>query len=115
MTNTERSTYPSSSKPYGFSGDARPAEALKDDLASKSAAAFREAKANVESVIADAGEKGQQALNYAGQQGQKAMDNVRGVGTRSPSPSKNQSRSAPTRTLALAVGLGFLFGAIWRR
>jgi ElaB/YqjD/DUF883 family membrane-anchored ribosome-binding protein len=114
MTNTERSTYPPSSKPYGFSGDARPADALKDDLASKGAAAFREAKANVESVIADAGEKGQQALNYAGQQGQKAMDNVREVGDTLAVALEKSVTKRPYTTLALAVGLGFLFGAIWR-
>jgi ElaB/YqjD/DUF883 family membrane-anchored ribosome-binding protein len=115
MTNIERSTNPSSSKPYGFSGGAHPADALKDDLASKGAAAFREAKANVESVIADAGEKGQQALNYAGQQGQKAMDNVREVGDTLAVALEKSVTKRPYTTLALAVGLGFLFGAIWRR
>jgi ElaB/YqjD/DUF883 family membrane-anchored ribosome-binding protein len=115
MTNTERSTNPSSSKPYGFPGGAHPADALKDDVASKGAAAFREAKANVESVIADAGEKGKQALNYAGQQGQKAMDNVREVGDTFTVAIEKSVTKRPYTTLALAVGLGFLFGAIWRR
>jgi ElaB/YqjD/DUF883 family membrane-anchored ribosome-binding protein len=115
MTNTERSTYPSSSKSHGFSGGAQPADALKDDLASKGAAAFRDVKANVESVIADAGEKGQQALNYAGQQGQKAMDNVREVGDTFAVAVEKSLTKRPYTTLALAVGLGFLFGAIWRR
>jgi len=115
MTNAARSTYPSSSKPYSFSGDAHPVEALKDDLASKSAAVFREAKANVESVIADAGEKGQQALNYAGQQGHKAMDNVREVRDTFAVALEKSVSKRPYTTLALAVGLGFLFGATWRR
>src|ERR1700704_6511050 len=81
MTNTERSTYQPSSMPNGSSSGADAAAAAsKDDLASQGAAAFREVKANVESVIANAGEKGQQALNYAGRKGQEAMDNVRDVG-----------------------------------
>ncbi len=80
MTSTEWSAHPSSSKSYGSSGGAHAADASKDDLASKGAAAFREVKASVESVVADAGEKGKQALNYAGQKSQEAMDNVREVG-----------------------------------
>jgi ElaB/YqjD/DUF883 family membrane-anchored ribosome-binding protein len=115
MTNTERSTYPPSSKPYGSSGGAHAANASKDDLASKGAAAFREVKANVESVIADAGEKGQQALNYAGQKGQQAMDNVREVGDTLVVAVKRSITKRPYTILALAVGLGFVFGATWRR
>jgi ElaB/YqjD/DUF883 family membrane-anchored ribosome-binding protein len=79
MTHTERSTCQPSSIPYGSSGDVHPADVSKDDLASKGASAFREVKANVESMIADAGERGQQALNYAGQKGHEAVDNVREV------------------------------------
>jgi ElaB/YqjD/DUF883 family membrane-anchored ribosome-binding protein len=115
MTNTERSTYPSSSKPYGSSSGAHAADASKDDLAAKGAAAFRDVKANVESVIADAGEKGQQALNYAGQKGQEAMDNVRDVGDTFAVAVEKSVTKRPYTTLALAVGLGFLFGATWRR
>jgi ElaB/YqjD/DUF883 family membrane-anchored ribosome-binding protein len=115
MTNTERSAYPSSSKPYGSSGGTNAADAPKDDLASKGAAAFREAKANVESVIADAGEKGQQALNYAGQKGQEAMNNVREVGDTLAVAIEKSVKTRPYTTLALAVAAGFLFGATWRR
>jgi ElaB/YqjD/DUF883 family membrane-anchored ribosome-binding protein len=111
MTNAERSTYPSSPKPYGSSDGTNTAGASKDDLASKGAAAFREAKANVESVIADAGEKGQQALNYAGE----AMANVREVGDTLAVAVEKSVTKRPYTTLALAVGLGFLVGAMWRR
>ena len=52
---------------YGSSGKANSSETRADDLAAKGAAAFREAQASVESVIAEAGEKGQQALTFAGQ------------------------------------------------
>ena len=102
-------------QPYGSSSGANAADASKDDLASKGVAAFREAKANVESVIADAGEKGQRALNYAGQKGQEAMDNVRDVGDTLAVAVEKSVTKRPYVTLALAVALGFLFGATWRR
>jgi hypothetical protein len=66
MTNTARSTYPSSSKPHGSSGGAHAPDASTDDLAAKGAAAFREVKANVESVIADAGEERPASLELRG-------------------------------------------------
>jgi ElaB/YqjD/DUF883 family membrane-anchored ribosome-binding protein len=102
MTNTERSTHPSYSNASGFSGSAHAPE--KDDLAAKGAAAFREAKANVENVIADAGKKGQEA-----------MDNVRAVGDTVAVAIEKSVTTRPYTTLALAVAAGFLFGATWRR
>jgi ElaB/YqjD/DUF883 family membrane-anchored ribosome-binding protein len=115
MTNSEQSTYPAFSKPYGSLGGTNSADASKDDLASKGAATFRDAKANVESVIADAGEKGQQALNYAGRKGQEAMDHVRDVGDTLAVAIEKSVTTRPYTTLALALALGFLFGATWRR
>jgi len=115
MTITERSTHAPRPTPYGSSRSAHAADAPKDDLASKGAAAFREAKANVESVIADAGEKGQQALNYAGQKGQEAMDNVRAVGDTFAGAVDKSVTRRPYTTLALAAAAGFLLGATWRR
>ena len=91
------------------------ADSSMDDLATKGAAAFREGKANVESALADAGDKGQQALNYAGQKGQGAMDNVREVGDTLAVAIEKSVTKHPLTTLALALGLGFLFGATWRR
>ena len=117
MTNVERSTYPSSSKPYGASAGADAADASTDDLASKGAAAFREVKAGVESVIADAEEKGQQALKYAGQKGQEAMDNVREVRDTLAVAVDNQSRIAPTppsRWLWGSASCSGQFGAVER-
>ncbi|SRR6266545_5085366 len=104
MTNTERSTYPSSPNTYGSSGRTHAPEVPTDDLAAKGAAAFREAKAGVESVIADAGEKGQQAMN-----------NVRQVGDTFAGAIEKSITTRPYTTLALAVVAGFLFGATWRR
>jgi ElaB/YqjD/DUF883 family membrane-anchored ribosome-binding protein len=106
MTNTERSSYPSS-KQYGSSG-AHAADAPKDDLASKGADVFRDAKANVESMISDAGD-------YAGKKGREAMDNVRGVGDTLAIAIEKSVTKRPYTTLALAVAAGFLFGATWRR
>jgi ElaB/YqjD/DUF883 family membrane-anchored ribosome-binding protein len=107
MTNTERSTYPSSSKPYG-SSSAPAADVLKDDLASKGAEVFREAKASVESMISDAGD-------YAGKKGKEAMDNMRGVGDTLAVAVEKSIKTRPYTTLALALAAGFLFGATWRR
>ena len=108
MTDTERSTYPSSSKPYGSSGGAPAADAPKDDLASKGAEVFREAKANVESMISDAGD-------YAGKKGKEALDNMRGVGDTLAIAVEKSVTTRPYTTLALALAAGFVFGATWRR
>jgi ElaB/YqjD/DUF883 family membrane-anchored ribosome-binding protein len=94
---------------------ANAADAAIDDLASKSAAALREVKANLESVIAGAGETGQRAVNYAGQKGQEAIDNVREVGDTLAVAIEKSVAQRPYVTLALVAGLGFLFGAAWRR
>jgi ElaB/YqjD/DUF883 family membrane-anchored ribosome-binding protein len=106
MTLTER--YPPSSNAYDSSGGAPIADAPKDDLASKGAAVFREAKANVEDMISDAGD-------YAGKKGREAMDNVRGVGDTLAVAVEKSVTTRPYTTLALAVAAGFLFGASWRR
>jgi hypothetical protein len=103
MTNTERSTYPSSPNTYG-SDRAHAPEVPTDDLAAKGAAAFREAKAGVESVIADAGEKGREAMN-----------NVRQVGDTFAGAIEKSLTTRPYTTLALALAAGFLVGATWRR
>jgi hypothetical protein len=73
MTYAERSTSAPPSDPYASSSKAPVADAPKENLASKGAAAFRDAKASAASVISDTG-------NYAGQKGQEALDNVRVVG-----------------------------------
>ena len=104
---TERSTYPSSSKPYGSSVGVA-ADTPKDDLASKGATAFREAKAGVESMISNAGD-------YAGKKGKEAMNNVRGVGNTLAVAVEKSVTTRPFTTLALAVAAGFLVGATWRR
>lgn len=108
MTHIERSTYTPPSNAYGSSSKAPVADAPKDDLASKGAAAFRDAKASAENVISDAG-------NYAGQKGQEALDNVRVVGSSLAVAIEESVATRPYTTLALAVAIGFLFGATWHR
>src|ERR1700758_2802064 len=93
MTNTERSTYSPHSTAYG---KAPVADAPKDDLASKGAAVFRDAKANVGDMISDAGD-------YAGKKGREAMDNMRGVGDTLAVAVERSVTTRPYTTLALAV------------
>jgi|SRR5579871_833956 len=101
MTSSERSSYP-----YNPSGGASAADASKDDLASKGAAAFRDVKANIESVIADAGEKSQQALNYAGQKSQEAMDKRARGRRHAGRRSRKISHQAPLRHPRAGRGAG---------
>ncbi len=108
MTNIEGSTHSPHSNAYGSSGRAPVADASKDDLASKGATAFREAKANVGDMISDAGD-------YAGKRGREAMDNVRGVGDTLAVAVERSVTARPYTTLALAAAAGFLVGAMWRR
>jgi ElaB/YqjD/DUF883 family membrane-anchored ribosome-binding protein len=108
MTNAERSTYPSSSIPFDSSRGAHATDAPKDDLASKGAEVFREAKANVESMISD-------ASDYAGKKGRDAMDNMRGVGDTLGVALEKSIKTRPYTTLALGLAAGFLLGATWRR
>ena len=115
MTNIDRSAHPPSAVAYGSSSGVHSPDATMEDIASKGAAALRDTKAGVESVIADASEKGQQALNYASKKGQEAMDNVRSVGDTVAVAIEKSVTTRPYTTLALAVAAGFLFGATWRR
>jgi ElaB/YqjD/DUF883 family membrane-anchored ribosome-binding protein len=110
MTLVERSTIPSSSS-YGSSGTTQAADVPKDDLAAQGAA-----KTNIESVISDVSEKGHEALNYAGQKGQEAMDSVRKVGDTIATAVEKSVQARPyTTALALALAAGFLVGTAWRR
>ena len=107
MTLTERFS-PASNAPSSPSGTTPVADAPKDNLASKGAAVFRDAKANVEDMISDAGD-------YAGKKGREAMDNMRGVGDTLGVAVEKSVTTRPYTTLALAVAAGFLLGATWRR
>lgn len=107
MTLTDRYS-PASNAPGSPSKTAPVADAPKNDIASKGAAAFRETKANVGDMISDAGD-------YAGKKGREAMENMRGVGDTLAVAVEKSVTMRPYTTLALAVAAGFLFGATWRR
>jgi ElaB/YqjD/DUF883 family membrane-anchored ribosome-binding protein len=115
MSNVEGSTLSSSANANGSSGGAYAVDTSGDDLDAEGAAALRESKAIVDCVIADAGEKGRQALNYAEEKGQEAIDNVRDVGDTFGAAIEKSVTARPYTTLALAVAAGFLLGATWRR
>ncbi len=107
MTLTDRYS-PTSNAPASPSETASVADAPKDDIAFKGAAAFREAKTNVKDMISDAGD-------YAGMKGREAMDNVRRGGDTLAVAVEKSVTTRPYTTLGLAVAAGFLFGATWRR
>jgi ElaB/YqjD/DUF883 family membrane-anchored ribosome-binding protein len=114
MSNAEQYANASASNTYG-PGRTHTAETRDDDLAAKGVAAFREAQASVESVIADAGKKGQQTLAYAGQKGQEVINNVRDVGDTLAVAIEKSVKTRPYTTIALVMAAGFLIGATWRR
>ena len=73
-------------------------------LAGKGNAAWRQAKSNLDGVISDVAEKGNEAVFAAREVSDHITDAI------------NESlKQRPYTTLALVAGLGFLFGATWRR
>ena len=115
MANTGQPLHSSPSNADGASSRAHAASTQIDDLAAKGAAAFREAQTSVECAIADASERGHQALTFAGQKGQEAMDGVREVGDTLAVAIEKSVKTRPYTTLALVMAAGFLIGATWRR
>jgi ElaB/YqjD/DUF883 family membrane-anchored ribosome-binding protein len=77
---------------------------LADILSAKSNAAWRRARSNVEGVIADAQETGQEAVDAVREVGDNLVDAI-----------DESIQKRPYTTLALAAGIGFLLGAAWRR
>jgi ElaB/YqjD/DUF883 family membrane-anchored ribosome-binding protein len=61
----------------------------------------RRMKDDVEGAVADAGERGREALDEVSETIGEAIE--------------TSLREHPLTTVALAVGLGFLFGTAWRR
>jgi ElaB/YqjD/DUF883 family membrane-anchored ribosome-binding protein len=92
-----------------------PDRTAKDDIESKGVAAFSEATANFEDVVADAAAPGQVVLDSAFQKPPEAIHNVRGVGDAAAGAIEKSVADRPYATLAIAVGLGCLLGALWRR
>lgn len=65
---------------------------------------YRQAKANVDSVLSDVSERGNAALDAA----QSAVTSIEET-------LEDTIQQRPLATVALAMGLGFLIGVTWRR
>jgi ElaB/YqjD/DUF883 family membrane-anchored ribosome-binding protein len=82
----------------------RLAEQVTGLLAQTGNAAWRHARVHVDGVVADAQDKGREAVGA-----------VREVSDRFADAVDRSIKQRPYATLALTAGLGFLLGAIWRR
>jgi ElaB/YqjD/DUF883 family membrane-anchored ribosome-binding protein len=76
---------------------------LSDIVSSKGSAAWDRAKSNFDGVIADVGDKGQEAVTAVREVGDNVMDAI-----------DESLKKRPYTTLAIAFGLGFLFGVMRR-
>jgi len=83
---------------------ARLAQQIADIFAAKGGNAWRHALSGVDEAIADAEDRGRDAI-----------DAVREVGDNLAGAIDESLKQRPYTTLALALGIGFLFGASWRR
>jgi len=79
-------------------------EAFKGDARKQAKRTYKQARANVDSVMSDVGQRGSDALdaaqNYAGTLEESLEDAI---------------TQRPLAAVGLAVGLGFLIGVTWRR
>jgi ElaB/YqjD/DUF883 family membrane-anchored ribosome-binding protein len=89
----------------------RLAQQMAGLLSTTGSEALREVKAqmgrarqSLDSALADASERGRQAVDTVRQRADTALDEL-----------EDSVRRRPFASLALALGLGFLVGAIWRR
>jgi ElaB/YqjD/DUF883 family membrane-anchored ribosome-binding protein len=83
---------------------ARLAQQIADIFAARGGKAWQRARASVDEALADAEDRGQDAV-----------DAVREVGDNMAEAIDKSLHERPYTTLALALGLGFLLGAAWRR
>ena len=82
----------------------RLAEQVSDILTNKGNAAWQRAKSSVDDVVADAQDKGREAVGAV----RDVSDNfVEGI--------DESLKNRPYATLAIVAGLGFLFGSMWKR
>ncbi|MES2601099.1 MAG: DUF883 domain-containing protein [Pseudomonadota bacterium] len=79
-------------------------EAFKGDASKQAKRTYKQARANVDSMMSDAGKRGSEALDaaqdYAGTLEESLEDAI---------------TQRPLAAVGLAVGLGFLIGVTWRR
>jgi ElaB/YqjD/DUF883 family membrane-anchored ribosome-binding protein len=83
---------------------ARLTRQIADIVAARGGATWRKAKSNIEGVLSEAQDKGQEAVDAVREVGDNLVDAV-----------DESLKKRPYTTLALALGIGFLFGATWRR
>jgi ElaB/YqjD/DUF883 family membrane-anchored ribosome-binding protein len=83
---------------------ARLADQVADIVANKGSRAWRRAKSGVDDVVADAQDKGREAMGA-----------VRDVSDNFIEAIDDSLKNRPYTTLAIVAGLGFIFGATWRR
>lgn len=82
----------------------RLAEQMADILANRGGAAWQRARASVDDVVADAQDRGREAVGA-----------VREVSDKFVEALDDSIKTRPYATLAVVAGLAFLFGATWRR
>ena len=82
----------------------RLAEQVGDILANRGNIAWERAKAGLDGVVADAQDKGRDAVGA-----------VRDVSDNFVEAIDESLKKRPYTTLAIVAGLGFLFGATWKR
>ena len=82
----------------------RLAAQVGDIVAGRSNEAWRRAKSSMDGVVADAQDKGREAVGA-----------MRDVSDNFVEAIDESIKNRPYTTLALVAGLGFLFGATWRR
>jgi ElaB/YqjD/DUF883 family membrane-anchored ribosome-binding protein len=73
-------------------------------LSARGTKAWRNARSNVEDALAEAQDRGMEAVDAVREVGDNVVDAI-----------DESLKRRPYTTLALACGIGFLFGAIWRR
>jgi ElaB/YqjD/DUF883 family membrane-anchored ribosome-binding protein len=82
----------------------RLAEQVGEILSEKGGAAWRQARSGVDDVMADAQDKGRDAVGA-----------VRDISENFVDALDDSIKNRPYTTLALVAALGFVFGATWRR
>lgn len=79
-------------------------EAFKGDARKQAKRTYKQARANVDSVMSDVGKRGNEALDAAQDYANTLEESLEDAITQ-----------RPLAAVGLAVGLGFLIGVTWRR
>ena len=83
---------------------ARLADQVSTILGSKGSAAWQQARASVDDIMAGAQDTGREAVDAMREVSDNFVDAI-----------DESIKTRPYTTLAIVAGLGFLFGATWRR